>query len=382
MVSEGPRRADDDALPRPRFDSGRLERVFGRIEAAVDRDEVPMAILALAGSDGPIDIRAFGSDGGRRTGARDRVLVASITKPIVATTVMQLVEEGRIALREPLVRHLPELTAPAASADRPGGEEITAWHLLTHTSGMLEPDLDPLTIDVASGAAESPPTAGDMLDAACRRPLIASPGSEFHYASDTFFLLAELVRRFDGTATYEDSLRARLLEPLGMTATSFAMHLDGWHSPRTHLVGSPDDVTTDRLAAWFATLAHPGGGLWSTAEDLVAFGRMMMHGGSYRGARIIGRPFVELMTREQTAGIVEPLDPPRRPVQGLGWRKTALGGTVPGSERQFDHPGATGSRLWVDPVHGLVVALLANRWGTESIWSDAVVSAVYGALED
>jgi CubicO group peptidase (beta-lactamase class C family) len=368
-------------VPQPRFDRKRLERVFERLEAAVARGEVPIAIIAIAGPDGPIEIRAFGEDGGRRTGADDRVLVASITKPIVATTVMQLVEEGRIALREPIARFIPELIAPPSIPGRPAGEAITAWHLLTHTSGMLEPDLDPLGLDPANGATGSPPTARDLFEAACRRALVAPPGAEYHYASDTFFILAELVRRFDGTDTYEDSLRARLLEPLEMAATSFAMDLDGRRTPRTHLVGSPDDETTDRLGTWFATLAHPGGGLWSTADDLVAFGRMAMLGGSYRGARILGRPFIELMTREQTVGIFEPVDPPARPAQGLGWRKTALLGGIPGSDRQFDHPGATGSRLWVDPAYGLVIAFLANRWGTESDLSAAIVSAVYGTLE-
>jgi CubicO group peptidase (beta-lactamase class C family) len=90
---------------------------------------------------------------------------------------------------------------------------------------------------------------------------------------------------------------------------------------------------------------------------------------------------VELMSREQTAGIFEAGDPPRRPTYGLGWAIGWADGRMPASPGQIGHLGATGSRLWIDPNEGFVVALLANLWEADGRLSEAVVSAVYGALE-
>ena len=88
------------------------------------------------------------------------------------------------------------------------------------------------------------------------------------------------------------------------------------------------------------------------------------------------------MTREHTAGVLDfEVEPPRRPFYGLGWSKPTLDGRLPGSPATADHMGASGSRLWVDPGHGLVVVVLANLWEVGSELSRAVLGAVYGALE-
>jgi CubicO group peptidase (beta-lactamase class C family) len=206
------------------------------------------------------------------------------------------------------------------------------------------------------------------------------PGTAYRYSSDPFYLLTELVRRTDGTASYAESLQTRLLDPLGMSATSFHPGLAGLHSVTPEVAGL-DAALTARWAAFFDSIEAPGGGLWSTAHDLVRFGRATLLGGTLEGVRVLGRPFVELMAREQTAGLFEDGDPPRRPGYGLGWGLPWATGTMPGSRGQVGHHGATGSLLLVDPGAGLIVALLANRWGADTRLADAVAGAVYGALE-
>lgn len=361
-------------LPPPtrRLDPDRLDRAFEVLAEQVRRDDLPAAVLAIAGPDGPIRSEAYA---GRDDGPIDidhRFRIASVTKPIVATAVMQLVEEGRLVLGAPVRTYLPDFGPPPSAPGLPGGEVISAWHLLTHTSGAGDTDWTP-----ADGAS---PTANGMLRAMSERPLTSVPGATYRYASDTFFVLGDLVRRVGGWPSLGAALRARIFEPLGMTATGFEADVAGHPAAPPHVVGRAD-AEAAALGRWFQSVDHPGGGLWSSAADLVAFGRAMLLGGRLGDARILGTPFVELMTREQTAGIFEAGDPPRRPLYGLGWAKSGLGGRMPGSAAQFDHLGATGSRLWIDPPNELVIALLANLWGVDSRHSDAVVAAVYGALE-
>ncbi len=296
-----------------------------------------------------------------------------MTKPIVATAVLQLVEEGRLTLATPVRTWLPAFAPGPSEPGRPGGETVTPWHVLSHTSGAEDAEWVP-----TSGP---PPTADDLLRGVCERPLRFVPGTAFHYASDTFFVLGELIRTLGGHESLAAGLQERIFGPLGMTATGFESEQAGRPAAPAHIVGM-DDATSALLAAWFASVTHPGGGLWSSAADLVAFGRAILLGGTLEGRRILGAPAVELMTREHTAGLLDfGVDPPRAPAYGLGWGKPTLDGRLPGSPSTADHMGASGSRLWVDPGHGLVIALLANVWEVGSELSRAVIGAIYGALE-
>jgi CubicO group peptidase (beta-lactamase class C family) len=355
-----------------RLDPDRLDRAFGVLAEQVRRGDLPAAVLAVAGPDGPIRTEAYAGPDDGPIGTDHRFGVASVTKPIVATAVMQLVEEGRLVLGAPVRTYLEDFRPPPSAPGLAGGEVVSAWHLLTHTSGASDADWTP-----ADGVS---PSADALLHGVLERPLTFVPGTTYRYASDTFFVLGELVRRLGEWPSLGAALRARIFEPLGMAATGFEADVAGQAAAPRHLVGRTDEEAA-ALGRWFESVHHPGGGLWSSAADLLAFGRTMLHGGRLGDVRILGTPFLELMTREQTAGIFEAGDPPRRPHYGLGWAKSGLGGRLPGSAAQFDHMGATGSRLWIDPQHGLVIALLANLWGADSWHSEAVIAAIYGALE-
>lgn len=375
MVSEPTERpaarGPADGPARPRLEPTRLERAFAVVAEAVAAGEPAAAVLAIAGPDGPILARGFGVDrAGGRIGVAHRFRVASVTKPIVATAVLQLVEEGRLTLSDPIRRHVPEFGPPPVEPGRPGADTVTVWHLLTHTSGAIDLDWH--------GLGMAPPSTDELIASVCSRPLTFVPGTAYAYASDTFFLLGLLLQRIGGHGSTGAALRARILEPLGMDGTGFEMTVEGHPNAPVTMVGD-GDLPVDRFSTWISAVEHPGGGLWSTAHDLAAFGRASM--ASPAVPRILGRPFLELMRREQTAGIFEPGDPPRRPTYGLGWAKSTLDGRMPGPPQVIDHVGATGSRLWVDPVNGLVVALLVGRWGLGRELADAAIAAVYGALD-
>ncbi|MGQ9684013.1 MAG: serine hydrolase domain-containing protein [Anaerolineae bacterium] len=343
-----------------RVDTKRLQRAFDVARLYVEQGEVPSAVLAVGNREGLVRCEAFS---GQDAAAPDSIyLLASISKPITATALMQLVEDGLLVLSEPLARYIPEFAQPAKPT-------VTAHHLLTHTSGMEEKAYwDTL------GASLAPVEA--FVRAACCAGLHFQPGSRYEYCTLSFFVLAELIARLSGMP-YVDYLRERVLVPLGMVDTSFD---PGAENPRAMPVRN--FLPEPALAMWKA-LAVPGGGLWSTAADLVAFGRAFLNGGcADTGARLLAPATIDLMTRDHVAGLVEMVEGQPRPAHyGLGWGKAPLRGHMPGSAQAFEHSGATGTLLLVDPEWDLVYVFLTNRWEASDQARLGALQAVYAALQ-
>jgi CubicO group peptidase (beta-lactamase class C family) len=347
-----------------------LDDAFALVRAQVDGGLVPAAVLGVADAEGIIRCEGFGTVDGRPLTGQDRFLIASITKPILASAVMQLVEAGRLALDEPVQRIVPEFSPPPAQAGGPGGEAVTPWHLLTHTSGVG---------DIDTGlVVRTLPDRAELLRRACTAPLAFTPGGRYAYASDSFYVLGELIRRIDGR-DYPAYLSERILVPLGMGDTSFDPFVPADRRVAVQLPGFPGDAP-DIAVIYSASLEAAGWGLWSSCLDVLRFGRAMLAGGSLDGQRVLAPGTVELMTREHTQGIVDIDDPSTSPRYGLGWVKPGPEQGLPGSPRAFGHGGATGTRLWVDPAVGLVVVYLMNVWDTSDAHSAAAVRAVVDAL--
>jgi CubicO group peptidase (beta-lactamase class C family) len=354
------------------LDPAALEAAFALARRQVEEGDAPFAILAVATSAGIV--RAEATPGARapRVDVDAVCLLASITKPIVTLAVMQLVAEGRLGLLDGIDRHIPEFA-------RPGKPAVTAWHLLSHTSGVPDYDL----VEIATGRLDH----AALVRRACDAELAFAPGSRYSYCSISFDLLAELVTRIAGEP-YPVILRRRILEPLAMATTTF----DPFERPAGRMApvfmsGVPGalqrEVPPDQALAelrHLASMALPGAGLWSTAGDLVRLGRAMLRGGELDGARILPPAYVDLMTREQTVGgLGADADPVQASHYALGWGKPdpRTDAASPGS---FGHGGATGTRLWIDPEHDLVVVYLTGAWDFPSARVDRVLQAVYAAF--
>jgi len=347
-----------------------LDPAFEIARRHVTSGRLPFAILGVANRDGVVRLDAVDSGEGVRIGTNAVCLLASITKPVVATAVMRLAQEGRFSLEAPLNRWLPEL-------DASGVAPFTAWHVLTHTTGF--PDIDLVTmLSQGGGRAEL-----HRLSIAAGQA--TPPGGAFRYASFTFDLLTDaLERALD--IPFDEVLRVTVLEPLGMTETGFDMPAPGpLRAPVVYgdLPGSMPrlpGVTDDYAVAAFSSLRLAGGGLWSTAHDLLRFGRAFVRGGELDGVRILGRPLVDLMTREVTVhGLGRSADRLVDEHYAIGWGKP--GPTNPGSPAAFGHGGVTGTRLWIDPEHDLVLVFLSGTWAGADPLMDDVQLAVYGAIE-
>ena len=325
----------------------RLASIDTAVSEAIARKELPGAVV-LVGHRGRVVFRkAFGNravEPFREAMTVDTVFdVASLTKVVAtATSAMILIEEGRLRLSDPVVSLLPEFGAGGGERDK-----VTVEHLLTHRAGF--PPDDPL--ELYTGTPE------EIFSRKYAQPLKSSPGSEFVYDDVGYEVLGEVIRRVSGI-TLDRFAQERIFRPLGMRDTEFRPALrDATRiAPTEQREGRwmRGEVHDPRAYAVGGVAGHAG--LFSTADDLAKFCRMILSGGSLGRARVLSPLGVEAMTRPRFYGDAA--------VRGLGW-DIATGFSrnrgdlfPPGS---FGHTGFTGTSLWIDPVSETFVVFLSNR---------------------
>jgi len=323
---------------------------MGAVDAVIERvmhdGAIPGAVL-LIGHDGQVIYRkAYGEralEPRREPMTLDTIFdLASLTKVIVTTpAVMQLVEQGKVRLNDPVAKYLPEFA-------QNGKEDITVRQLLTHYSG-LAPDLDLKT------AWEGKETAYRMAFAETPQD---APGSKFSYSDINFIVLGALVERVSGETLDEYAAR-HIFQPLKMARTRFLPPLDrraGWiekiaptqYDENEHMLrGLVHDPTARRMGG-----VAGQAGLFSTGDDLAKFAQALLNG----GGGILSALSVEKMTR--------PEQPPSAPVlRGFGWDidspySSNRGDLLPVGG--YGHTGFTGTSMWIDPTTQTYIILLTN----------------------
>ena len=334
-----------EARPKPSSAGATVVRLAGVdsvIQQAIADGNIPGAVLVV-GHDGKVIYRkAYGEralDPKREVMTLDTVFdLASLTKVIATTTaVMQLVEQGKVRMNDPVAKYLPEFA-------QNGKDDITVRQLLTHYSG-LEPDLDLKT------PWEGKDTAYRMAFA--ETPAQA-PGSSFVYSDINFIVLGALVERVSGEAL-EVYTERHIFAPLKMLHTRFVPPV-AWRAriaPTQYdenekmLRGVVHDPTARRMGG---VAGHAG--LFSTADDLSKFAQALLNG----GGGILSPVAVEKMT--------SPEQPPAAPVlRGFGWDidspfSSNRGDLLPVGS--FGHTGFTGTSMWIDPTTQTYIILLTN----------------------
>ncbi len=329
----------------------KLSAIAPIIEEAIAAQKCPGAVV-LIGHDGKVEYRrAFGNRTlvPQKSAMTAAVIfdLASLTKVIATTTaVMQLVEQGKIRLEDPVSEYWPEFKAN-------GKEEITIRELMTHYSGLrgdlpLEPDWSGYDTALKLIIAEKP---------------IALPGTRFIYSDINYETLGELVHRLTGQ-TLDVYCAEHIFKPLGMKDTRFKP-LEYHGTDRERIAPTQYQKGTTGKMLWGEvhdpTSYNMGGvaghaGLFSTADDLSIFAQMILGGGSFNGMRILSAPAVEKMTTPATpAG--------KTVVRGLGWDIDSPYASNRGElfpVGSFGHSGFTGTSIWIDPLSRTYVILLAN----------------------
>src|SRR5579859_8020759 len=320
----------------------RLGNVDSIIQQAIADKNIPGAVLVV-GHDGKVIYRkAYGErslEPRRELMTLDTIFdLASLTKVIATTTsVMQLVELGKVRLNDPVAKYLPEFA-------QNGKEDITVRQLLTHYSG-LAPDLD------LAAKWEGKNTAYQL---AFVEPPETTPGSGFVYSDINFIMLGALVEKVSGE-NLDAYTEKHIFAPLKMTHTRFVPPVS-WrqkiaptqYDENNHMLrGVVHDPTSRRMGG---VAGHAG--LFSTADDLAKFAQTLLNGGD----GILSPLTVVKMTAPET--------PPSAPIlRGFGWDidspfSSNRGDLLPVGS--FGHTGFTGTSIWIDPTTKSYIILLTN----------------------
>ncbi len=266
--------------------------------------------------------------------------LASLSKLFTTTVIMRLVEQGRLALDEPVAHWMPEFAAG-------GKETVTLRQLLTHTSGL--PDYLKLW--------ELEPTPEARIQRVLVTPLIHKPDTVFLYSDLGLIALGHLAEVITGSRL-DALVRDMVTAPLHLGDTMYRPPAD--LKPR--IAPTEDESNVGRGMVWGEvhdenawSLGGVAGhaGVFSTAQDLGRFAQMYLNGGVLDGTRLLQSDTVAEMTRNQIEGI---------DWRGLGWELNAdyyMGQLA--SPTTYGHTGFTGTSLVVDPGRELIVVLLTNR---------------------
>ena len=344
-----------------------FDAAWAVLAEAVAQENLPSAVLSVANAHEVIRQASIGgASSASALSVETLFLIASITKPIVATSVLRLVERGALLLHEPIVNHWPEFGVNYK-------QNVTLWHLLTHTSGLDQGNIT----RVHDRYDRSQLRDADIpaLDAAAVRETFLNfpPGTAYAYCNSGFRVMAELIQRLTQRA-YSDYLQKEVLDPIGMIDTTFVPNA----AQRVRTVAALDLPFPLEL---FEKSLAPSGGLWSTAGDLTRFGQAYLNGGRSGSGQVLTPGTVAAATRVQYAGVDSTKGTsPNAVYRGLGFAIVGPGLSELVPVGSYGHGGASGTRLLIDPANQLVLVFLTNRWGQDNRWRDRAINAFYGSL--
>lgn len=376
----------------------RLEAIARRLELDVATRSIPGATIVVGHHDGNLFERSVGF---RDVVAGDRLQpdaiwrIYSMTKPIVSVSVMVHVESGALHLDQPITDFIPSFAnlrvACADGTTVPAQRRPTIHDLLRHTAGVAYgysgsgPAHEAYAVD---GFLDEDVPLAAFVDRISSLPLEYEPGTVWHYSHATD-ILGRVLEVVSGK-TLDDVLLCTVLNPLGMTDTSFGLaplERSRVAQPLPQATkGSRPQRFFDPTAA--RKLQSAGGGLISTAADYSRFLRMLLGGGSLEGRRVLSPSIVDYMTSDHLGTAIgrDTYYPPGPGYGfGLGFAvRTARGeAPFPGSPGDFFWSGVGGTYFWVDPAHELFVLLMLQSSSPEQRlhYRNLVRNMVYAALD-
>ncbi len=314
--------------------------------------------------------------------------IYSMTKPITSIAFMQLVEQGLVALDEPVHKYIPAWKDLGVFQGGGGTTPFRTKHverpmlivdLLRHTSGLTYGFQESTNVDAAYrklkiGGIEKNGTLDGMVEQLAKLPLEFSPGTAWNYSVSTD-ILGYLVEKISGQK-FEDYLRAKIFKPLGMVDTDFHVHpgkearLAACYIPAKGGMELQDDPAKSPFLQP-PSFVSGGGGLVSTASDYLKFCRMLINGGSLDGVQIVSPKTIELMKMNH---LPDGKDLPALSRSlfsegayngvgfGLGFAVTMdpAKTMIPGSVGEYSWGGAASTSFWIDPKEDLITIFMTQ----------------------
>ena len=337
--------------------------------------------------------------------------IASMTKPIISVAVMQLYEQGKFLLDDPVSKFIPEFknavvldkynaddtTYTTVAAKR----EITIRHLLSHTSGIGYAQIGSAQANaiyfkngINGGIGTPYSTLKDIIPKLAKLPLFNQPGEAFLYGLNVD-VLGYLVEVISGMPL-DKYLKEKIFDPLGMKDTYFFLPADKQkrlvplYVQDNKGLRMQDSIISLNGTFWRdfpkvnGSFFSGGAGLSSTASDYAIFGQALLNGGEYNGKRILSPHTIQLMTKNHIRDLVMWGNPDNPNRFGLGFgvytEKSEL--NTPVAAGSYDWAGMFASHFWVDPKNKIVAVFMRNVWPTtEWDFGERIKPVIYQALK-
>ena len=352
------------------MDAALLARIPQRMREFVADKQISGAVTLVARRGRIVHLEAVGFADleNQKPMQKDSIFaIASMTKPITATAVMVLQDEGKLSIDDDVSKYIPQLKDLSLETGRPS-RQITVRDLLTHTSGI-------------GGSQRNQGSLKETVELIAKRPLRFEPGSQWQY-SPGLTVCGRIVEVVSGKP-YEEFLAERIFRPLKMVDTTFYPTTQQQKRLARLYEPSKGKRAIQPASHWLSELSaertpNPSGGLFSTATDMARFYQMILGGGRFNGRRIVSEPAVRRMTRVHTGDLAPGFTPGNG--WGLGWCivRRPQGVTKVLSSGTYGHGGAFGTQGWVDPKREMIFVLMIQRIGFGN--SDA--SDIRAALQE
>lgn len=362
--------------------SERLQRIHEMIQRHIDAGDITGAVTLVArhGQLAWVDAAGVQDLDNKQPMMRNSLFrMASMTKPVIGTAMMMMIEEGKVSVMDPVSKFIPEFKnikvgilqspggrGPNATPPKfytiPADRELIVKDLLTHTSGLVA---GPMGQSEAAKIRRKPEeTLADFIPRLATTPLEFQPGTRWMYsASDGFDPLGRIIEIASGQPL-NVFLKQRIFDPLDMPDTSH--YPTDAQMPRLVSVYQKRDnaLVKTPLAASLSMSSKvyfaSGGGLVSTVDDYSHFAQMLANGGEYNGHRLLSPLTVKYMASVHIPYTL----PGRSPGEGFGLTvrviQDALAGEIRISDGSFGWSGVYGTHFWVDPKEDIVAVMMCQ----------------------
>jgi CubicO group peptidase (beta-lactamase class C family) len=351
------------------IDANEIADIKAQMQAAVDGGFVAGNILLVGNSKGVGVLETTGTQGPKQSTPMDEQTIFriySMTKPIVSVATMTLVEDGLLAISDPVSKYIPEFANmtvidETTGAITPAANEMTVQDLLTHESGLIYGIFDPQSElgkrYFQAGSLRTDITALTLAKNLAALPLRFEPGTKWNYSRSTDVLGA--VIEVAAGKPLDALLNERIFEPLGMDETTFFVDSSKATRLAQPIHGDMADPTV------VTPMLSGGGGLHSTTEDYVRFASMLLGGGEYNGARILEANTLSAMQQkfigenvDRSAFFFGP-----RGDWGLGFHLQPIPGADNEGPFNFGWQGVGGTVFIVDPTNDFYMLYMAQVRG-------------------
>ncbi len=361
------------AHAQPAPDAPKASPIAAALQPFVDSHTLAGAVTLVASKDKILDLQSVGyEDVAAKKPMRpdDLFWIASMSKPMTATALMMLVDEGKVNVEDPVEKYLPEFKGQMLIAEHDNdhtllkkpSHPILVREILSHTSGL------PFMSRVES-KIDTRPLREAVLSYALTN-LQTDPATHYLYSNAGINTAGRIIEVVSGIP-YEQFMQERLFTPLGMKDTTFIPNEAQIARIAKSYKPSADktdlkEITVDQLTYPLNSPNRypcPAGGLFSTAADVAAFGQMLLNAGESHGKRYISIKSLQQMTSTQTAKLIDKEKGERGYGFGFSTTHALRPDTDPSTLTPAGHGGAYATDLWIDPEHQLVLVYLVQHAG-------------------